>query len=94
MFRVSRGDFFSLFLAMNARLVVAGCVELGSRARRWADDNLEKLRLMDPELPSKLNDRAADNWRSLVAIADTIGGSWPEAARRAALILSAADDDP
>jgi hypothetical protein len=36
-----------------------------------------------------LNDRASDNWRSLLAIADLAGGAWRERARRAALLLSA-----
>ena len=33
-------------------------------------------------MPEALNDRAADNWRPLLAIADLAGGAWPEAARR------------
>jgi hypothetical protein len=39
-------------------------------------------------VPGELNDRAADNWRPLLAIADQAGGSWPERARRAAQALS------
>jgi putative DNA primase/helicase len=39
-----------------------------------------------------LHDRAADNWRPLLAIADAAGGAWPERARKAALTLAAADD--
>src|SRR5690606_6438562 len=39
-----------------------------------------------------LHDRAADNWRPLIAIADAAGGDWPERARRAARILSGAAD--
>ena len=42
-------------------------------------------------IPDSLHDRAADNWRPLLAIADAIGGAWPELARRAALLLSGVD---
>lgn len=61
---------------------------LRSRMRRWAVDNMERLKEADPELPDKLSDRAQDCWRPLVAIADLAGGNWPEAARQAALVLS------
>ena len=40
-----------------------------------------------------LNDRAADNWRPLLAIADLAGGTWPEEARRAACLLSGEEQD-
>jgi Protein of unknown function (DUF3631) len=39
-------------------------------------------------VPDALNDRAADNWRPLLAIADLAGGEWPARARAAALTLS------
>ena len=65
---------------------------LRSKAKRWADDNIAKLDDPDPELPA-LNDRAADNWRPLIAIADSAGGTWPEAARGAASTLSGEEDD-
>src|SRR5262245_42039005 len=39
-------------------------------------------------MPEALNDRAADNWRPLVAIADLVGGEWPQLARQAGLTLS------
>jgi Protein of unknown function (DUF3631) len=35
-----------------------------------------------------MNDRAADNWRPLLAIADLAGGEWPKQAREAACALS------
>jgi hypothetical protein len=43
----------------------------------------------DPELPPELHDRAADNWRPLVAIADAAGSDWGARARGAAVALSA-----
>jgi hypothetical protein len=42
-----------------------------------------------PDIPGELDDRAADGWEPLLAIADAAGGSWPVRARRAALVLSA-----
>jgi hypothetical protein len=42
----------------------------------------------DPVLPRMLRNRPADNWRPLIAVADSIGGEWPELARQAACALS------
>lgn len=68
---------------------ISGDMELLRRkAARWVKDNLEELREADPETPPELNDRAADNWRPLLAIADAAGGEWPQQARKAALVLS------
>ena len=39
-----------------------------------------------------VEDRAADTWEPLIAIADLAGGDWPPAARNAALELTAEDD--
>ncbi len=55
---------------------------------RWVADNIAVLKTHDPQVPEELHDRAADNWRPLLAIADRVGGEWPEKARRAALELS------
>ena len=60
-----------------------------SRAARWAKDSDPALRSAEPDVPSSLFGRRADNWRHLVAIADAAGGSWPDRARRAAETLSA-----
>ena len=48
----------------------------------------------NPEMPSSLRNRAADNWRVLLAIADDLGHG--EAARAAAILLCAdrLDEDP
>ena len=35
-----------------------------------------------------MNDRAADNWGTLIALADLVGGDWPGKARNAALKFS------
>lgn len=61
--------------------------------RRWTDDHGAALRRADPDLPATLHDRAADNWRALVAIADVAGEGWPERARTAACEISGVDDE-
>jgi hypothetical protein len=66
---------------------------LRSRLSRWAQEHLEELRAADPEIPQPLHDRAADNWRALLAISDAVGGSWPERARSAAVRLSGNRED-
>jgi putative DNA primase/helicase len=40
-----------------------------SQAARWAADNFDHLVDPEPKMPEVLNDRAADNWRPLLAIA-------------------------
>jgi hypothetical protein len=67
---------------------------LRRKAARWAQDNLPNLSGdPNPEIPPKLNDRAADNWRPLFAIADLAGGRWPKRSREAACLLSGAGHD-
>ncbi len=61
---------------------------LRRRASRWSADSFETLLGMDPEPPDSLNDRAADSWRPLLAIADHAGEKWPRLAREAAVALS------
>jgi hypothetical protein len=46
------------------------------------------LMAADPEIPPQLHDRASDNWRPLLAIAEAAGESWPARARHAAVQLS------
>jgi hypothetical protein len=67
---------------------------LRRKAARWAADNIASLIDPDSAIPEALNDRAADNWRPLVAIADLVGGEWPRLAREAACLLSGEGHDP
>ncbi len=64
---------------------------LAQKSARWATDNLAVLGECDPKVPDELHDRAADNWRPLLAIADVAGGDWPVRARRAAIALCSGD---
>jgi putative DNA primase/helicase len=63
------------------------------RAWSWAQANRDVLRSADPTVPPELNDRAADNWRPLLVIADLAGGRWPDRARLAAVLLSSDRED-
>lgn len=65
---------------------------LRRRAARWASDHVEVLKAADPPMPPSLHDRAADNWRPMLALADVAGGQWPALGRAAALALSLTND--
>ena len=40
-----------------------------------------------PKLPDEIQDRDADVWEPLIAVADAVGGEWPSRARRAGVSL-------
>lgn len=63
------------------------------RAARWASDNAKLISDNDPAMPEGIYNRAADNWRPLLAIAGAAGADWPERARRAAKAADAAAGD-
>jgi hypothetical protein len=52
-------------------------------ASSWAAAHLDKLSTAEPSLPEELDDRAQDIIEPLLAIADEVGGEWPEHPRRA-----------
>jgi putative DNA primase/helicase len=66
---------------------------LARMARRFADDNADRFIGADPEIPSALYNRLADNWRPPLAIADAAGGEWPVRARAAAVAICGATED-
>lgn len=74
------------------RRALEGLRDLSRRAARWVEDNRVPLEGAAPGVPDDLDDRAADNWHPLLAVADLAGGSWPVLARMAALALSAGRD--
>lgn len=55
----------------------------------WAEVSIEQLRNRHPDLPTVLNDRSAEGWEPLLAIAEEAGDAWPEKAARAAEALCA-----
>ena len=62
-------------------------VVLARKAARFVSDNEQALRNADPASPGGLNDRQADAWDPLFAIAEVAAGEWPERARAAAKAL-------
>ena len=62
---------------------------LHERMGLWAQ--LIENDLMDtwPEMPDGIEDRAADVWEALLAVADAAGGEWPDQARNACITLVA-----
>jgi hypothetical protein len=69
---------------------------LATALAAWGRSALESLRQARPALPDALSDRAGDCWEPLLAIADLMGGEWPQRARQAAVALMGAveDSDP
>jgi hypothetical protein len=69
-------------------------VTLRDRLHCWLRDHLPELETAEPAMP--VEDRAADTWEPLVAVADLAGGGWPTLAREACRTMTAeasADDD-
>ncbi|WP_226358490.1 DUF3631 domain-containing protein [Pseudonocardia sp. ICBG601] len=62
---------------------------LAERLHGWLRNDLSVLEAAEPVMP--VEDRAADTWEPLVAIADHAGGHWPDRARTAILALQAED---
>ena len=62
--------------------------DIRRQCARWRDDHQSALREADPEMRGRIG-RIAQVWRPLLAIADAVGGEWPEKARAAADVLAA-----
>lgn len=75
------------------RLVEPDAAPIRERLQVWADNSADALMDALPELPEELNDRVADAWEPLLAIADLTGEEWPEKARAAAVALHEENDE-
>lgn len=66
---------------------------LRTKLATWAADRIDELSAAEPGMP--VEDRAADTWEPLIAVADAAGGHWPQTARVAckALVDQATDSD-
>ncbi len=53
----------------------------------WAAGIVDELGRAYPDMPEGVEDRDADVWEPLLAVADSIGGEWPKRAREAAVSL-------
>jgi hypothetical protein len=66
----------------------------GDAIRRQLEQWAATVETVDEaEMPAEIQDRNADVWEPLIAIADLIGGGWPERAREAARVLVAEAQD-
>jgi putative DNA primase/helicase len=63
--------------------------ELARRSARWVADHKAALADADPDMPEQLNDRAQDNWRPLIAVADAMSAALGQKAREAAVKIAA-----
>lgn len=61
--------------------------KLRTKVASWALEATPELNW--PELPPQITDRDADVWEPLIAIADVLGGIWPDRARGCAISLLA-----
>lgn len=58
---------------------------LRGRIEQWASAVLDAVREAWPAMPEGVDDRAADCWEPLLAVADAAGGAWPSLARATAV---------
>ena len=65
-------------------------VDLRDRLNQWVRANLDALTNAVPVMP--VEDRVADTWEPLTALADLAGGDWPHEVRAAVLTLTADRD--
>ncbi|WP_162131292.1 DUF3631 domain-containing protein [Mycolicibacterium chubuense] len=88
--RRAGGETVSQFRSRRDGPILAA---LRDRLAAWAATQLDALSRAEPAMP--VEDRAADTWEPLIAVADAAGGRWPELARAActALVNAAAEDD-
>jgi Protein of unknown function (DUF3631) len=64
--------------------------ELSERLGTWVRGHIGELENCEPGMP--VEDRAADTWEPLIAVADLAGGGWPARAHAAAIALTAEED--
>jgi hypothetical protein len=76
------------------RIHAAAGIAVRSKIEVWAAAHLTEIKW--PELPAEIQDRDADVWESLIAVADAIGGEWPARARvvAVAIVTSAKEIEP
>jgi hypothetical protein len=66
--------------------------EIRLKAARWAADHMAALRNATPSMPPGFINRLANNWSLMFAMADLIGGDWPQRLRLAATQLAPIDE--
>ncbi|MEU9807584.1 DUF3631 domain-containing protein [Mycobacterium sp. NPDC050853] len=63
---------------------------LFTRLQQWTTAHRQTARETWPDMPEGVEDRDADIWEPLLAVADLAGGDWPAAARGSAVAMVAA----
>jgi putative DNA primase/helicase len=63
------------------------------KLKRWSEDCFEQYRAIRPPRIDGINDRAADNWQPLQAIAELAGKDWPDKCRHAAIKLAGIEEE-
>jgi hypothetical protein len=88
--RRTRGERVAQFRTRRDGPILAA---LQRRIAAWGARHLNELAAAEPDMP--VEDRAADTWEPLIAVADAAGGQWPSMAREAcrALVDDADDAD-
>lgn len=71
----------------RARIHEAEGHALRDRLTTWAEHVRDRVMGAWPDMPDGVSDRPADVWEPLLAVADAIGGHWPERAREACVTL-------
>ncbi len=71
----------------RARIHEAEGHALRDRLAAWAEQARDQVMGAWPEMPDGVTDRPADVWEPLLAVADAIGGHWPQRAREACVTL-------
>jgi putative DNA primase/helicase len=83
-----------LLKALRKKRVQPTASTLRQQCLRWAQDTLDTLHQSDPGIPDGVHDREANNWEPLLAIADAIGGQWPNEARNVLTSSARRDNSP
>jgi hypothetical protein len=66
---------------------------LRAQVERWVKDNISHIAAAQPAPLNSGNDRTDDNFEILLAIAQCIGGAWPDRVKAAALALAVRHDE-
>jgi len=84
MARRTRSESVARFLR---REVEPEAGDLRGALAAWAEHVVPRLRQARPAVPEALDDRAAEGWDPMLAVADVAGGEWPSRSRAAAVAL-------
>ncbi len=72
---------------MRHRNAVAESEPIRDRLATWSAEVWDRLTDARPTMPVGIEDRPADAWEPLLAVADVAGGDWPRRSREAATVL-------